>query len=340
MGRATTPRNGEGAGRAQMSILAISLEVPWILTRLTPVEVLDILIVAAIFFWLLTVAQGTRAMPLLRGIAILLILMAVMSSLFNLVALRRLLQVAFPALIIAIPVIFQPELRRALEQLGQTRTWLNLPFTTTEEDVDRSIDEIVRAVTQLSRQQIGALIVIERETGLQEYADRGVALDSVLTRQTLIQIFVPNTPLHDGATIIRHDRILAAAVVLPLTEAPIGGTLGTRHRAAVGISEVSDAIVITVSEETGTISVALGGRLTRDMTHDRLKATLRALLRVDRGAGGHRGFGRGTRLPNPLPPPADVPPRPKPTPPTGGDGAEAHAENGETGANGERSAAD
>jgi uncharacterized protein (TIGR00159 family) len=265
-----------------MRALLVTFEVPWIFTRLSLVAVLDILVVAAIFFWLLTVARGTRAMPLLRGIAILLGAMAVLSSTLNLTALRRLLEIAFPALIVAIPVIFQPELRRALEQLGMTRTWLNLPFAHTEDDIDRTIDEIVRAVVQLARQRIGALIVIERETGLQEYADRGVPMDSALTRQLLIQIFTPNTPLHDGAVIIRDNRILAAACVLPLTEAPIGGTLGTRHRAAVGISEQSDAIAVVVSEETGQISMALGGRLQRDLTHDRLKAVLRALLRVDR----------------------------------------------------------
>jgi len=242
-----------------MTPLLIAFELPWIFTRLTPLALLDIFVVAVIFFWLLTVARGTRAMPLLR-----------------------LLEIAFPALVIAVPVIFQPELRRALEQLGQTRTWLNLPFSSMEEDVGKTIDEIVRAVVQLSRQRIGALIVIERETGLQDYADRGVPEDAILTRQTLIQIFTPNTPLHDGAVIVRHNRILAAACVLPLTDAPIGGTLGTRHRAAVGISEQSDAIAIVVSEETGQISMALGGRLQGDLTHDRLKGALRALLRVDR----------------------------------------------------------
>jgi diadenylate cyclase len=282
-----------------MTPLLITFELPWIFTRLTPLALLDIFVVAVIFFWLLTVARGTRAMPLLRGIAILLGMIAVLSTTLNLTALRRLLEIAFPALVIAVPVIFQPELRRALEQLGQTRTWLNLPFAHTEEDIEKTIDEISRAVVQLSRQRIGALIVIERETGLQEYADRGVPEDAILTRQTLIQIFTPNTPLHDGAVIVRQNRILAAAVVLPLTEAPIGGTLGTRHRAAVGISEQSDAIAIVVSEETGQISMAMGGRLIRDLTHDKLKATLRARLRVDRDDHGENGrphlFPRGPR---------------------------------------------
>jgi uncharacterized protein (TIGR00159 family) len=284
-----------------MTSLLIAFELPWIFTRLTPLALLDIFVVAVIFFWLLTVARGTRAMPLLRGIAILLGMIAVLSTTLNLTALRKLLEIAFPALVIAVPVIFQPELRRALEQLGQTRTWLNLPFAHTEEDIEKTIDEISRAVVQLSRQRIGALIVIERETGLQEYADRGVPEDAILTRQTLIQIFTPNTPLHDGAVIVRQNRILAAAVVLPLTEAPIGGTLGTRHRAAVGISEQSDAIAIVVSEETGQISMAMGGRLVRDLTHDKLKATLRARLRVDRDDHGDTGrphlFPRGLRGP-------------------------------------------
>ena len=280
--RRHTHARGKGAERTRMITLLVAFEVPWIFTRLSLIALLDIVVVAAIFFWLLTVARGTRAMPLLRGIAILLGAMAVLSTTLNLAALKRLLEIAFPALIVAIPVIFQPELRRALEQLGMTRTWLNLPFSHTEEDIDRTIDEIVRAVVQLARQRIGALIVIERETGLQEYADRGVPMDSALTRQLLIQIFTPNTPLHDGAVIIRQNRILAAACVLPLTEAPIGGTLGTRHRAAVGISEESDAIAIVASEETGQISMALDGRLSRDLTHDRLKAVLRALMRVDR----------------------------------------------------------
>jgi diadenylate cyclase len=272
-----------------MRPLLIAFELPWIFTRLTPLALLDIVVVAVIFFWLLTVARGTRAMPLLRGIAILLGMIAVLSTTLNLTALRRLLEIAFPALVIAVPVIFQPELRRALEQLGQTRTWLNLPFAHTEEDIDKTIDEIVRAVVQLARQRIGALIVIERETGLQEYADRGVPEDAILTRQTLIQIFTPNTPLHDGAVIVRNNRILAAACVLPLTDAPIGGTLGTRHRAAVGVSEVSDAITIVVSEETGQIAMAIGGRLVRDLTHEKLKGSLRALLRVDRSDGGDAG---------------------------------------------------
>jgi len=272
-----------------MTPLLIAFELPWIFTRLTPLALLDIFVVAAIFFWLLTVARGTRAMPLLRGIAILLGMIAILSSILALTALRRLLEISFPALVIAVPVIFQPELRRALEQLGQTRTWLNLPFSSTDEDIGKTIDEIARAVVQLSRQRIGALIVIERETGLQDYADRGVPEDAILTRQTLIQIFTPNTPLHDGAVIVRQNRILAAACVLPLTEAPIGGTLGTRHRAAVGISEASDAIAIVVSEETGQIAMALGGRLQRDLTHDRLKGALRALLRVDRNGWGDRG---------------------------------------------------
>ena len=280
---------GKGAERIPMNVsslaLALALELPWVLTRLSLVALLDILVVAVIFYWLLTVAAGTRAMPLLRGIGILLGFIAVLGSVLDLTALRRLISYAVPALLVSLPVIFQPELRRALEQLGQTRTWLNLPFAHSgDEEIEHTIDEIVRAVTQLARQRTGALIVIERETGLQDYADRATPLHADLTRQLLVQTFIPNSPLHDGAVIIRGNQIVAAGVILPLTEEQLNSSLGTRHRAAVGISEVSDAIAVVSSEETGTISVAIGGNLTRNMTHDLLKATLRAYLRVGRRA--------------------------------------------------------
>ncbi len=284
-----------------MNASPFALELPWVLTRLSLVALLDILVVAVILYWLLTVAAGTRAMPLLRGIGILLGFIAVLGSVLDLTALRRLIQYAVPALLVSLPVIFQPELRRALEQLGQTRTWLNLPFAHGgDEDTERTIDEIVRAVTQLGRQRTGALIVIERETGLQDYADRATPMHADLTRQLLVQTFIPNSPLHDGAVIIRGNQILAAGVILPLTEEQLNSSLGTRHRAAVGISEQSDAIAVVSSEETGTISVAIGGNLTRNMTHDLLKATLRAYLRVGR---------RGDDTP-PAAAPAVLPPAP------------------------------
>lgn len=259
-------------------------ELPWIFTRLDLRAIIDILAVALIFYWVLWVAQGTRATQLIRGLIILVVVVVTVANVFDLTALRWLLGKAFPALIIAIPVVFQPELRRALEQIGHTGTWLRPPFSPQAETVlENTVEEISRASAQLARHRYGALIVIERDTGLQDYVDRGVPLDATLTRQLLINIFYPNSPLHDGAVIVRQDRILAASAVLPLSDnVATGGQLGTRHRAGMGITEESDAIAVIVSEETGQISVAHNGRLYRNLDPERLRKVLRTLLRLDR----------------------------------------------------------
>jgi diadenylate cyclase len=259
-------------------------EVTWLLSKLTdPRAIIDIVVVTIILFWVLWVAQGTRATQVLRGAIILLVLAYVLAATFSLTTLDWILHRLYPALLFAIPVIFQPEIRRALEQLGHTGAWLrNIPAT----DVaiqERMVDEVVRAAAQLARLRFGALVVIERETGLQDYADRGVQIDAYLTRQLLINIFYPNSPLHDAATLIRGDRIVAASVVLPLTDnVSAEGQLGTRHRAAIGVTEDSDALAVIVSEETGQISVAHNGRLIRNLDQDRLRRVLRSLLRIDR----------------------------------------------------------
>lgn len=258
------------------------LELPWIFTRIDLRAIVDILSVALIFYWLLWVIQGTRAAQLVRGLAILIIAVVGAANLFQLQALNWLLRQALPALIIAIPVVFQPELRRALERLGHTGAWLRTPLTSHEMQTEETIDEVTRAVLQLSRLRYGALIVIERETGLQDYADRGIPLDATLTQQLLVNIFFPNSPLHDGAVIIRGNRILAAGCVLPLSENLLDPQLGTRHRAGLGITEESDAIAIIVSEETGHISLAVNGRLYRNLDAERLRRALRALLHVER----------------------------------------------------------
>ncbi len=259
-------------------------ELPWIFTRLDLRAAIDILSVALIFFGVLWIAQGTRATQLIRGLAILLIAVIGAANIFNLTALNWLLRNTLPALIVAVPVVFQPELRRALEQLGHTGAWLRPPFAAgAESDLEKTVEEISRAAAQLARHRYGALIVVERETGLQDYADRGIPLDATLTRQLLINIFYPNSPLHDGAVIVRFDRILAANCVLPLSDnVAVPGQLGTRHRAGIGITEESDAIAVIVSEETGQISVAHSGRLVRDLDQERLRKMLRALLRLDR----------------------------------------------------------
>lgn len=263
-------------------------DIGTLLSRLAdPRAIVDIAVVTVIIYWLLRVAQGTRATQLIRGIIILFALIFFFASALDLSTLNWLLSRTWPALIVAVPVIFQPELRRALEQLGHTGSWLRTSFPSgNEAELDRMVDEVVRASAQLARQRFGALMVIERETGLEDYAAKGVQLDALLTRQLLITIFFPNTPLHDAAVVVRGDRILAASVVLPLTDniSP-SGQLGTRHRAAIGVTEESDALAVVVSEETGQIAVSHNGRLIRNLDQDRLRRVLRSLLRLDRHPG-------------------------------------------------------
>ncbi|GAB4111481.1 MAG: diadenylate cyclase CdaA [Roseiflexaceae bacterium] len=248
-----------------------------------PLPLLDIIVVALIFFWLLGVIRGTRAVQLLRGVGVLLALSLIIGTLLPLETLRWLLRnVIQPALFVAIPVLFQPELRRALESLGRTNDLFGRSFgRANHAELIETINGVARAAQQLSQQGVGALMVIERETGLQEYADRGVILDSRLAVPLLLNIFYPNSPLHDMAVIVRNNRILAANVVLPLSE-DIGGPkrYGTRHRAAKGISEQSDAIAVVVSEETGAISVVTDGRMVSYLNEARLRNMLAGLLKV------------------------------------------------------------
>lgn len=256
-----------------------------------PRAILDVLVVSLIVYGLLWVAQGTRANQLIRGFIILLVAAFVLGSVLQLTTLSWVLTQAWPAILVAIPVIFAPELRRALEQLGTTRAWLPQLGQSATAEQDRMVDELVRAAAQLARNRYGALIVLERQTGLQNYVERGVPIDAYLTRQLLINIFYPNSPLHDGAVVIRNDRIVAASVVLPLTD-NISATsqLGTRHRAAIGVTEVSDALAVVVSEETGQISLAHNGRLVRNLDQDRLRLVLRSLLRLDQPGKERAGF--------------------------------------------------
>ncbi|MEN9936294.1 MAG: hypothetical protein RLZZ387_2873 [Chloroflexota bacterium] len=258
-----------------------------LLERLNPFvdarPLLDIVIVAMIFYWLLGVIRGTRAVQLLRGIGVLLVISIVLSSLLPLETLRWLMRNAVqPALFVAIPVLFQPELRRALESLGRTNDLFGRPFNRTDRaELLETINGVSRAAQQLSQQGVGALMVIERETGLQEYADRGVIIDSRLAVPLLLNIFYPNSPLHDMAVIVRGNRILAANVVLPLSEDVVGQRrYGTRHRAAKGISEQSDAIAVVVSEETGAISICNDGRMVSYLSEARLRGMLAGLLKV------------------------------------------------------------
>jgi diadenylate cyclase len=260
----------------------------WLLERLADFRVvLDIFVVAFFIYWLLWVAQGTRALSLIRGIVTLFLFLYLLGWVLELSMLNWILSRIWPALIVAIPVIFQPELRRAFEQLGHAGSWLRSPFPGQDETGNEEmIDEVVRAAQQLSRLRYGALVVIERETGLQDFVSKGVALNADISRQLLINIFFPNSPLHDAAVVIAQDKILAASVVLPLTDnISASSQLGTRHRAAIGVTEESDALAVVVSEETGQMSVAHSGRLIRNLDQDRLRRVLRTLMRIDRPTG-------------------------------------------------------
>ena len=261
------------------------LNISWVLERMFEVRsIVDILVVAALFYWVLWVAQGTRALSVIRGILFLMLLLYVTGELLELRTLNTILATIWPALVIAIPVIFQQELRRAFEQLGHAGAWLKSPFPGQDDsEIELMIEEVVRASHQLSRLRYGALIVIERDTILQDFVNRGVAINADISRQLLINIFFPNSPLHDAAVVIGSNRILAASVVLPLTDnISASSSLGTRHRAGVGITEESDAITVIVSEETGQMSVGHSGRLIRNLDQDRLRRVLRTLLRIDR----------------------------------------------------------
>jgi len=248
----------------------------WYLQRLDRIDILDISLVAFIFFWLLYLVRGTRAVPLLRGVILLIIVFTPLSGLIRLRAFGWLVQKALPALLVAIPVVFQPELRRALERLGRAGTLFGRA-TGDRAILEQALAEIAQACHTLSGLRHGALIILERETGLQEFADGGVFLNAAVTSDLLVTIFDPRTVLHDGAVIVRRGRLLAAACVLPLSTAFLADRqLGLRHRAAIGVTEESDAIAVVVSEECGSISIAHNGRIIRNLGAKRLETVLSA----------------------------------------------------------------
>lgn len=257
-------------------------ELTFFFQRFDLLSAVDVLLVTLAVFFLLRLVRGTQAVALLRGMIVLVITIAVLTSLLNLPAFTWLLEASLPALLIAIPVIFAPEIRRALERLGRTNNMFFL--SATPDHIEALIETVCITAQRLSDRRYGALIVIEREVPLADYKETGVALDAELTPQLLLQIFHINTPLHDGAAIIEKDRIAAAGCVMPLSSS---GTLsrstdrsmGLRHRAALGISEVSDAVSVVVSEETGGISVTHNGRMIRRLDQARLKNILTAFFR-------------------------------------------------------------
>lgn len=243
-------------------------------------SILDILMVALVFYGLFRLFQGTQAVALLRGILVIALIFVLAASRFT--AFGWLLRNALPMVLVAIPVIFQPELRRALERLGRSAP-LVMGRGSREAAAQQVIYEVSQAVEALARERTGALIVLEGETGLEEYIESGERIDADVSARLLTTIFFPGTPLHDGAVIIRGDRIIAAACVLPLTQRDLAdSSLGTRHRAAVGITEQNDAVAIVVSEETGIVSLSRSGRIARRLDGQRLRTIMQAFYKPRR----------------------------------------------------------
>ena len=235
-------------------------------------SLLDFALVTAVIYLILQLFRGTQAVQLLRGILIVGLIMVALSLAFDLPAFNWLLRNSLPMIFLAIPVIFQPELRRALERLGRSGPLLNRRGDTTR--TQSLINEVVKTVDYLAQRRTGALIVFHGVTELGDVIDRGIRVDGEVSFELLATIFFPNTPLHDGAVVVRGERVVAASCVLPLTDRELSDSqLGTRHRAAIGISEQSDALVAVVSEETGKISVARNGRIVR-LDTNRLRAVL------------------------------------------------------------------
>ena len=253
----------------------------FIFQRLNWLGIIDILLVTLIFFGVLYLVRDTQAMILLRGIILILLLVALMTSLVNLPALSWLIRTILPAMVFVIPVIFAPEIRRALERIGRAGTFFRASGKNGSEGIHQIIQPVVGAAARLSARQHGALIILERFDHLDDYIRTGVLIQADVTPEMLMQIFYPNTPLHDGAVIISGKKIIAAACILPLSSSGILARtperkMGLRHRAAVGITEVTDSIAVVVSEETGAISIAHAGRIIRRLDLERLENVLTA----------------------------------------------------------------
>ena len=241
-------------------------------------DVVEILILTYLIYHILLWIKNTRAWSLLKGLLVVAAFVAI-AAVFNMSTILWIVQHVTGLAVTAIVILLQPELRSAMEELGQTNilsSLFNLDYTRTPEGrfSDKTINEIVRATMQMSKVRTGALIVIEQTSPLQEYARTGIDVDALVTSQLLINIFEKNTPLHDGAVIIRKNRVVSATCYLPLSENRMDKNLGTMHRAGVGISEVTDSLTIIVSEETGEISIAYRGSLTRNVSEEVLRERL------------------------------------------------------------------
>jgi diadenylate cyclase len=256
------------------------------LSQLNLSSVLDILLVTAVIYSVLILIRGTRAVQVLRGFLGLALIIALLSALIDLPAFSWLVGNTLPTLLLALPVIFQPELRRALERLGRTGSYLRLFRRNQENPV---VTALKPACLRLSQRRHGAIIVFERDTGLQEYIDTGIKLEAEPSSELFLTIFNKTTELHDGAVIVRNNRLAAAACVMPLSTRNLSDRqLGLRHRAALGISEESDAVTVVVSEETGQISITHNGRIIRRQDPDRLDIILNAFLNRQPNSSGSR----------------------------------------------------
>ena len=242
-------------------------------------DVVDIVVVSYFLYKIYTMLKNTRAAALVKGLLVLAFIMLVSKAL-NLHVINWLLEKAMTMVMVALPIVFQPELRRALEQIGRGRLFRKAGEID-EEELNEMINAVASAASIMSRRKVGALIVFERAVGLEERIETGVQIDGLVTDSLLLNIFEKNTPLHDGAVVIRGNRIVAASCLLPLTEQRnLSQELGTRHRAAIGLSEQSDALVLVVSEETGTISMARNGEIFRYLQAEDVKDMLRSAVLV------------------------------------------------------------
>ena len=252
-------------------------DLDWLLQRLSGTDILDISLVAVLFFWLFYAIRGTRAVPLVRGLTALLISLTLLARVVKLSAFSWLIEQLLPAFLIALPVLFQPELRRAFEQLGRGR--LVHLSQADHERIENTIAAVIEATSYMAARNVGALIVFERHTGLQEYTETGIIIDAQISAELLTTIFDHHTILHDGAVIIHEGRLVAAACVMPLTAAFLADReLGLRHRAALGITEDTDAVAVVVSEERGAVSLTHNGRIIRELEAKRLTSILHAFL--------------------------------------------------------------
>jgi diadenylate cyclase len=246
-----------------------------------PYALLDIVIVGTLFYFFYLFLRQTRALRILYGIVVLLLVWAI-GRVLDLTLLNTILRWAFTSILVAVPVVFQPELRSALERLGRTTRLVTDFQRLSKTDIEKITDELIKATTILSKNKYGALIVLTRSSGLREFIDNGVLINATLSHKLLVNIFTPKAPLHDGAVIISGTTIVSASTTLPILEEVFDLSLGTRHKAALSLSMQTDAISLVVSEETGAITLAVDGRLLQHLNKEELKETISKLLKSGR----------------------------------------------------------